>query len=282
MYFRSEKMIPAATQCPACSTRFRVTAEQLAAHDGMVRCGRCDHVFDAAAHFHDDAPSPQLDLPIGDISPSSEFISTAADQTQEKPSISATEVTANEPERLNHHFRLPEEEEMPSTTAADTAKSSGKSAYWLWMTGSLLLFLSLMAQVLYFQRVEIAARLPGLKPLLLSYCDLLQCSIPLPHKAELTSIESSDLEADPQQEKIITLNALLHNRAPYTQAYPSLELSLTDLEDRVVVRRTFTPSEYLKTGEDEKKGFAANREISIKLRLDTADIKPAGYKLYLF
>ena len=171
---------------------------------------------------------------------------------------------------------------MPLTALADTGKSSGKAAYWLWLAGSSLLFLVLLAQVLYFQRVEIAARLPGLKPLLTAYCDLLQCSIPLPQKAELMSIESSDLEADPQQENVITLNALLHNRAPYTQAYPSLELSLTDLEDRVVARRTFTPSEYLKTGEDEKKGFAANREIIIKLRLDTADIKPAGYKLFLF
>jgi predicted Zn finger-like uncharacterized protein len=275
-------MNPAVTQCPACSTRFKVTTEQLAAHDGMVRCGRCDHVFDAAAHFHNGDPSPQLDLPIGDISPSPEFISTIRDSAQEASDTSVAEVIANEPEAPLHHFRLPVEEDIPLAEVGDSGKSSSKTARWPWITGSSLLLLILLAQVLYFQRVEIAARLPGLKPLLTAYCDLLQCSIPLPKKAELMSIESSDLEADPQLEKVITLNALLHNRAPYTQAYPSLELSLTDLEDRVVARRTFTPSEYLKTVEDEKKGFAANREIIIKLRLDTADIQPAGYKLYLF
>lgn len=35
------------TRCPACETRFRVTAEQLKARSGRVRCGECQHVFNA-------------------------------------------------------------------------------------------------------------------------------------------------------------------------------------------------------------------------------------------
>jgi len=34
------------TQCPSCGTRFRVTAEQLEARQGKVRCGLCLAVFD--------------------------------------------------------------------------------------------------------------------------------------------------------------------------------------------------------------------------------------------
>ena len=34
------------TRCPACSTLFRVTPQQLQAHRGQVRCGACRHVFD--------------------------------------------------------------------------------------------------------------------------------------------------------------------------------------------------------------------------------------------
>lgn len=34
------------TKCPSCSTAFRVTPQQLQAHHGMVRCGRCATVFD--------------------------------------------------------------------------------------------------------------------------------------------------------------------------------------------------------------------------------------------
>lgn len=53
------------TQCPQCNTRFKVSQEQLDAHQGLVRCGRCQAVFNAAEHLQDDQPSPQLDLPIG-------------------------------------------------------------------------------------------------------------------------------------------------------------------------------------------------------------------------
>ncbi|MDP1735316.1 MAG: DUF3426 domain-containing protein [Sulfuritalea sp.] len=35
------------TRCPACETNFRVTAEQLKARSGRVRCGECQHVFNA-------------------------------------------------------------------------------------------------------------------------------------------------------------------------------------------------------------------------------------------
>lgn len=35
------------TRCPGCSTTFRVTPEQVKARQGKVRCGRCQHVFDA-------------------------------------------------------------------------------------------------------------------------------------------------------------------------------------------------------------------------------------------
>ena len=35
------------TRCPACATHFRVTAEQLKARSGRVRCGECQHAFNA-------------------------------------------------------------------------------------------------------------------------------------------------------------------------------------------------------------------------------------------
>lgn len=35
------------TRCPACETHFRVTAEQIKARSGRVRCGECQHAFNA-------------------------------------------------------------------------------------------------------------------------------------------------------------------------------------------------------------------------------------------
>lgn len=45
------------TQCPSCQTRFKVNDTQLAAAKGLVRCGRCAHVFNATEHFVSTEPA---------------------------------------------------------------------------------------------------------------------------------------------------------------------------------------------------------------------------------
>ena len=41
------------TQCPHCRTRFRVSRVQLAAAHGVVRCGACMEMFNAARYLHE-------------------------------------------------------------------------------------------------------------------------------------------------------------------------------------------------------------------------------------
>jgi hypothetical protein len=140
----------------------------------------------------------------------------------------------------------------------------------------------LVAQSAYFFRISLAEHLPAIKPALVEYCHMLGCSVPLPKKAELMSIESSSLDADPEHENQITLNALLRNRASYTLAFPALALTLNDNQDKPLARRLFQPTEYLPADENEKTGFPGNHEINIKLPLHTGDLRPVGYRLEFF
>jgi len=153
---------------------------------------------------------------------------------------------------------------------------------WPWVAGSSLLCVLLLAQALYFFRIELAARLPGLKPVLVGYCKMLNCTVPLPQNPDLMSIESSELEADTEHANQITLVALLRNRATHVQAFPVLELSLNDTYDKVLARRLFKPADYLPATERETAGLRLNRELNIRLKLDTTDLRPTGYRLALF
>jgi hypothetical protein len=74
---------------------------------------------------------------------------------------------------------------------------------------------------------------------------LLDCEVRLPRRPELLSIESSDLQADPRRESLIVLNAVIRNRAAVLQELPALELTLTDPDERPLVRRVLRPEEYL-------------------------------------
>lgn len=297
------------TLCPHCNTRFKIAQAQLEAHQGMVRCGHCLQAFDARPEFIPDQPDPQLELPMldepaGQPSPDE----THAPETSAETTQPGEEKQPSEPVELPHadslDFSQPSpvyveptdeaaithpDEAVPQTLAEQVAivqdeevAAQPKRRVWPWAIAASLLLLVLLAQTAYFFREDIAARQPGLKPALIGYCKVLNCTVPLPHKTEAMSIESSDLEADPAHENQIVLNALLRNRAPYPQAFPNLELTLNDTQDKPLARRTFRPADYLKAGEDEKQGLAANHDLNIKLHLDTTDIKPIGYRLVLF
>ena len=280
MLIRNETMSEI-TQCPECSTRFRVSQSQLDMHQGMVRCGRCQYVFNATTQLHDNEPSPQLTLALilDEIQAAPIETQTAPIEIQAEPVESPAAQTTPIPDTYDFsQFVIPDKNELPQ----DNSGVTKRKARWPGITIAFLLVTILLAQTAYFFRVELAIYFPGIKPALVSYCGLLGCNIPLPQKIDLLRLESSELESDTKQTGVITLNALLRNRAPYAQAYPNLELTFTNSTDDVLARRIFPPAEYLKPNEDEKQGLLPNHELSIKLYLGTTDLKPTGYRLFLF
>lgn len=307
------------TLCPHCETRFKISETQLDAHHGMVRCGQCLQAFDARPGYVPDQPSPQLELPIlhetapaetpvidePDTVETSLPASIALEEEIQIAEITQPEISHNEPTDfigplaasagINDEEKLvephpakavvlqpvmPAEQISMQNEEGKTFQAERPSKYWT--IAALLLAPLLLVQATYFFRVDLAARLPGLKPALVGFCQLLNCSVPLPQTSSLMSIESSELESSPTHENLITLNALLRNRAPYAQAFPNLELTLNDTQDKPLARRIFKPVDYLPPIENEMIGLLANYELNIKLHLDTTSLKPTGYRLVLF
>ena len=146
-----------------------------------------------------------------------------------------------------------------------------------------MLFRSVLAgQLLFRFRSEIAITIPSLRPILEELCQVLDADIPLPRHVELVSIETSDLQSDPARGNLLVLNATLRNRANYGQAYPSLELSLTDTQDAAIARRVFPPGEYLSAKTPADQPFAANSDVAVRVWIEAKDISAAGYRLYVF
>jgi len=252
------------TRCPYCTTRFKVTETQMEAHSGMVRCGYCRQTFDARPSFESEEPNPQLELPMPRLEP------PVLDTPVSPPPPT---LPVLQPMTLAERVAIVEDDEDLRPAGART---------WPWTVAVLLALTLLLAQAAYFFRVELAANQPSLKPALVSYCRLLKCDVPLPQYADLISIESSDLEAVPEHESRIILNVLLRNRAAYPQAYPSLGLTLTDSLDKPMAGRVFKPTDYLPPAENPADGFKTNRELTVRLELDTGDLRPMGYRLSLF
>lgn len=279
-------MIDGTTLCPHCNTSFRIEAAQLEVQDGMVRCGHCLQAFDARPGFIPDQPNPQLELPmLGDLFDElhahERLQSDGPTQPIEaQPESETTEPTAADLRKATVLHSITLAEQVALVQDDDNYEPSYRK--WPWILSSLMLLLILLAQAIFFYRVDITARFQAVKPAFVMICQFINCTISLPKDADLISIESSNMESDPAQENQITLVALLRNRATYPQAFPNLELTINDIDDKPLARRKFHPTEYLSSMEDEKNGLAPNQELNIKLHLNTSSLKPSGYRLALF
>lgn len=273
------------TRCPSCKTVFRVTDAQLALRDGVVRCGHCKTIFDGRAELISLAPQPVDEDALPDeasLGPptvtlrSSQALHPAPDPAREEAVAEApVDDEATEPSEApdadyEHRF------------AWDQPKRERRIPGWAYAILVPLLLLLLVGQVLYHFRDALAAHWPGTRPLLTRMCVPLSCEVrPLRDVAAL-AIDASDLQVDPAHVGLLILTATVRNRAGYALAYPYLELTLTDGQDQVVVRRAFAPAEYLGGTVDIPAGIPGNGEATLKLFIDASATAQAGYRLYLF
>lgn len=271
------------TRCPNCATAFRVTAQHLQAHGGDVRCGHCTHVFNGFTTLIT-VQEPEADDSSNTLGARTDALPAPglSDQTV-LPSILPHEITTSDVASTTISAVTQE----PAAEVSDTASAMLEhypydSIQPRWGFASLFLLLLLAGQVAYSYRTEISVLAPSTRPYLEQYCELLRCTIPLPQQAELLSIESSDLQTDPAQNSgVVILTATVRNYAPFPQAYPALELTLTDIQDQPLASRIFTPGEYLGGDVNPVQTIAPAREVDIRLHLASSDLNAAGYRLLL-
>jgi predicted Zn finger-like uncharacterized protein len=167
---------------------------------------------------------------------------------------------------------------LASATIAEARRRPGLA----WGLAVLAMVLLAGAQLAYLFRDEISSGVPWTRPLLGAYCDLFGCSIALLKLPELIDIEYSDLQPESGRRDRLMLRVLVRNRAAVVQAFPHLELTLTDHRDQALARRVLAPADYLPTETDVAAGVPANGEIHVALPLDVAGVGATGYRLYVF
>lgn len=282
------------TCCPNCQTNFRITPEQLKARAGKVRCGQCQKVFNALDSLLEDAmSSPEATLsanpatPLGETSVSAESGYSTSALAEPLPPLS--KATTQELGKSAGLILPRETTEIPGYSKwAQGIMSDGvapvfeRAARWPFVCVAVLLVLALAAQIVFYFRSDIVVAAPRVRPALEVVCKAMGLQIPLPHRAELISIEASDLQTDPAHGNLLALQATLRNQAGYGQAFPLLELSLTNTQDSAIVRRVFRPSEYLPLETPSDQPFPAHSDIPLRLWIEEKDVNAAGYRLYVF
>jgi predicted Zn finger-like uncharacterized protein len=194
----------------------------------------------------------------------------SANATDEIQSISLEDDTQHlaENEQINYFDYLVQ------PPAASTTKNSPVILMFV------LLLLAVM-QSLYFLRNPIAIYYPHFKPYLQQVCHKFGCSIDLPKKIELITIDDSDMQEDADHAGLIKLSTSLINQSQLYLAYPNVQLTLTDVDDRPALRRLFEPNEYLPDDSKIGLGMAPGEEVRVKLAITVEGMPVAGYRIFV-
>ncbi|GAA5178464.1 hypothetical protein GCM10025771_17670 [Niveibacterium umoris] len=157
-----------------------------------------------------------------------------------------------------------------------------RSASWPWALGASVLLIATVAQALLWARHDIAREFPTTRPLFETACARIGCAMPWPRVAGLISIDASDLHPRPDRNGQLELSGTLHNKAAFAQAYPYLEVTLTDVFNRALVRRALPPETWLPPSLKATPSFAPTSDVAFTIYLDAEGQAATGYKLYAF
>ncbi|MFT7228835.1 MAG: putative Zn finger-like uncharacterized protein [Methylophilaceae bacterium] len=297
------------TSCPQCDTQFLLNDELIAAYGGKVQCGSCEHVFNASDRLTevcDDISSadeyqaavettsaentpPVNPLPAVKTAP----FDTGSDVTATKETLAPQVSSTNSNGDVDYITVQPAatvgptaEKEAPETVLnLDGVKEKNnkkpRQYSFLSILISLLLLLVFIGLSVYFLRAKIASEYPQLKPALERACKKLNCTIDLPKNLDLISIGNSDMQEDDAYQAVINFSSSLQNNATYSQAYPNIELTLTDSDDTPVIKKLIKPKDYLVSKKKLAEGLAPHEIANIKIALRVDEASVASYRILL-
>jgi len=258
------------TQCPHCTTRFRVTESQVNTADGYVRCSVCKEVFNAFEVAEQDAQQPSL---LGQQH-SSDDIDSRNDTTENDRQLSSEDELEDSVEVDVADYNELETVDFNKTSATDDLRkdafdffneesneslphvvpekfkdtyASGSSVLLsslLWGAGTLLLTATLLIEYAWFNRDKLN-QVPQLQAWSEKICQQIDCkniSIRNPAKIELIS---RNVYSHPNEKGALMVNVTMKNHAEFAQPYPVMQIHFSDVRGGSVAARRFSPDEYL-------------------------------------
>lgn len=181
-------------------------------------------------------------------------------------------------------LRVPEIDEPEFVRRGRQREQSSRAMRIAMIAASILLLLALVLQAMVSLRDVLAARYPGLRPALVSTCALFGCQVGLPARPDALVIETGELIT--LGGDAYTLNTVLRNGGDLALAWPSIELTLNDLDDKPLVRRVFGPRDYVpqlaNASASHFAGFGARAEQPVKIHFRLEGLEPSGYHIAVF
>ena len=137
----------------------------------------------------------------------------------------------------------------------------------------------LVLQIGLHERNRLASLYPALKPWLVQLCEVAQCKVEVPRQIDSIVIDNSSftrLRGD-----LFRLGFVVRNTSGAAVAAPAVELTLTDTQEKPVIRRVLQPAELGAGAILAPRGeWSASLNLGVSTGADNARV--AGYRLLAF
>lgn len=240
------------TQCPQCLTIYRVEEKDLAAAHGHGRCNHCDSVFDMLATL-------TSQLPLESIEHLPAHVAQADPPVLGAPVLRPQSARGELPAAAASTPRGARRGTLPTFARSHRTPSRGNRG---WLVASAVLLLTLGAQIAWSQRANWIDD-GRVRNLLEPLCAKLHCQLPLRHDIASLELLSRDIQPHPSVHDALIISATLRNDAPFAQAWPTVEVALSDLDDKPIAMRRFLPRDYLADARAINQGIAAGASSSL-------------------
>jgi hypothetical protein len=258
--------------CPHC--QFLVAVDPATGLPPM-RCPRCDGIVvvqvvtpemvasepPAGARF-ESPPAPGVAAAEHDEPALEEAAVAAAPEVTETVDASPTETAPEAPPAAT---APPLAKPAPSfaRTAHVSTGDAPRTGSWRQALAIAALALLLLVQILLADRDQLAADARW-RPALEAFCAALQCDLaPWREPAAITLLDRN-VAPDPAHPGVLHVTASFRNDARWSQPWPRLVLTLSDVDGRVAGARAFEPREYLGHAVT-KNGLASGQSANVAM-----------------
>lgn len=266
-------------QCPECLTIYALDTATLAQAQGEVGCGQCGATFNALATVVEALPEDGFEiLPVHPNSPAPPILMMAVvhDAPPQHPlfddvatGINVIDATERNEPHDQARDAIPEaaHETLPSFVvhrrrAADTPRHRLS-----WALGCLVLVLTLGAQLAWAERVPLTAN-PTTRPWLTQTCQWLGCTLPPVRDLADLQLLSRDVRPHPNVPGALLISATVRNNAAFTQPYPVVSITLSDLDENRIAMRRFRPTTYIPDAKVRSAGLVPGATAALMFEVE--------------
>ena len=224
------------TSCLHCGSLFRITSEQLEMARGQVRCNQCMEVFNALLtleNFTGNFEEPIISLITGNNSaPVEEPEEQLIDDSNEEKLIATEDVPVT----------------LSQAMYGDDYRNRGSLKPLLWMTGILVLIISIIVQSIYYQRYSLVSS-AKYQTQIINLCQVLPCDSQQFRSLYQIKLIERNVFTHPTRNNALMVSGSFQNEASFFQGIPKLKISLSDVKGNLIANRLFKPSEFMSNPE---------------------------------